>query len=440
MILSFFFPRLFSFHWLISTHARGIRIGLVIYICEKTCLNISNSILFFTQITFPFIATLPSLPDTIFPNFIPAINHFPAMTDKEHLLSLSRSFSSISHSKSTQPENTRISTKTMQESSEKNHPPSEFHGFSKAASENITAVVEPNLPDVKNKSTGSSKPPYSYIALIAMAILNSSEKKLTLSGICDFIIRRFKYYRDRFPDWQNSIRHNLSLNDCFVKIPREPENPGKGNYWTLDPNSEGMFDNGSYLRRRKRFKRTPKSAGLPYLNILPPSYAQYDLSRLETFNKPLNPTTMISQLQCSNIINTTRMGAPDHLFCSSPFISANRGTENVWRGIQNTNISHLENMYLKPLTSCFSHNPAIPDALALAGHVKYPDLSPNLSPDKLFWTPPANLENKNPKSVQLPLGNLQNLEARRENSLSKSTNSQPRENSFMISSLLKSAN
>lgn len=109
----------------------------------------------------------------------------------------------------------------------------------------------------ERSKSGAVKPPYSYIALITMAILNSPHKKLTLSQICDFIMNRFPYYREKFPHWQNSIRHNLSLNDCFIKIPREPGNPGKGNYWSLDPASEDMFDNGSFLRRRKRFKKQP---------------------------------------------------------------------------------------------------------------------------------------------------------------------------------------
>lgn len=77
---------------------------------------------------------------------------------------------------------------------------------------------------------------------------------MTLNEVYSFIMERFPYFKENQQRWQNSIRHNLSLNDCFIKIPRAPGRPGKGNYWALHPACGDMFSNGSFLRRAKRFK------------------------------------------------------------------------------------------------------------------------------------------------------------------------------------------
>ncbi|ELW66239.1 Forkhead box protein I1 [Tupaia chinensis] len=89
------------------------------------------------------------------------------------------------------------------------------------------------------------RPPYSYSALIAMAIHGAPDKRLTLSQIGQPRTPR------QAPDPQPDL----------PKVPRDEDDPGKGNYWTLDPNCEKMFDNGNFRRKRKRKSDVSPSTG-----------------------------------------------------------------------------------------------------------------------------------------------------------------------------------
>ncbi|KAI9480346.1 MAG: fork head domain-containing protein [Benjaminiella poitrasii] len=136
----------------------------------------------------------------------------------------------------------------------------------------------PMAPNLIKPPRKRRRPPFSYSSLIVQAILESENERMTLRDIYSWITNKYPaLYNAEDTGWQNTIRHNLSLNRCFKKVPRSEltgtRHRGKGGYWTIDPFYLEKFKNGSFttkgstsLMRRKNHTTTsltPPSPSLP---------------------------------------------------------------------------------------------------------------------------------------------------------------------------------
>nr|XP_057916676.1 forkhead box protein O4 [Doryrhamphus excisus] len=115
----------------------------------------------------------------------------------------------------------------------------------------------------------------SYADLISQAIENSPEKRLTLAQIYDWMVKTVPYFRDKGDSnssagWKNSIRHNLSLHNKFLRV--HNESTGKSSWWMLNPEggktgkaprrrAASMDNSSKLLKSRMRAKQTKKQAG-----------------------------------------------------------------------------------------------------------------------------------------------------------------------------------
>ncbi|XP_028332486.1 forkhead box protein J1-B-like [Gouania willdenowi] len=111
------------------------------------------------------------------------------------------------------------------------------------------------LVEVVYKTDPKVKPPCSHASLICMAMQASKQPKVTVSDIFKWITENFCYYKHTEPTWKNSIRHTLSRNKCFRKVPKQKDEPSKGGFWQIDPEYADMFVNGIFKGRTRTLRR-----------------------------------------------------------------------------------------------------------------------------------------------------------------------------------------
>ncbi|XP_049480833.1 forkhead box protein M1 isoform X3 [Panthera uncia] len=111
-------------------------------------------------------------------------------------------------------------------------------------------VEEPPGASTSWQDSVSERPPYSYMAMIQFAINSTERKRMTLKDIYTWIEDHFPYFKHiAKPGWKNSIRHNLSLHDMFV---RETSANGKVSFWTIHPSANRYLTLDQVFKQQKR--------------------------------------------------------------------------------------------------------------------------------------------------------------------------------------------
>ena len=153
--------------------------------------------------------------------------------------------------------------------------------------------------DTSKPATNSKagKPSESHVELISRAIMESSEQRLILADIYQYIYDNYPFFQRAPRGWRNTVRYNLSTNECFIKKGRAPS--GRGFYWAIHPACVEDLQKGEFNRclARQRVQYATRvgtsihQVGLQELNknpldgLLPPA----------VFSEILNPANIEHQ-------------------------------------------------------------------------------------------------------------------------------------------------
>ncbi|KOG98773.1 Fork head 1 [Saccharomyces pastorianus] len=108
--------------------------------------------------------------------------------------------------------------------------------YSASNSNVINNNIMPHIDNPSDLSLDENryvKPPQSYASMITQAILSTPDGSISLADIYKFISDNYSFYRFSQMAWQNSVRHNLSLNKAFEKVPKRAGQQGKGMNWKI---------------------------------------------------------------------------------------------------------------------------------------------------------------------------------------------------------------
>ncbi|VDM92189.1 unnamed protein product, partial [Onchocerca ochengi] len=208
-------------------------------------------------------------------------------------------------------------------------------------------------------SNEAIKPPYSYAELITLAMRHHGQTKVLLSDIYDYVKKNFAWYRKTDITWQNSIRHNLSLNKQFIKLPRKKGEKGKGSYWMLDqnamdPSGVKMKKNESTHSKMKVFEKNCKPtlnpAILSFLKKQNEPKKQSNLNNLHSSSvSDQTPQTMKIDVKEAFRPEDIELAYQGSSYCQLQTVIENDKSPAWWRNQGNSNFSNSPDFGQPPL-------------------------------------------------------------------------------------------